>query len=95
MRYYVYFIQCCGFPYYKVGISDNPKLRLKTLQGGCPFQLKLVKKISYKWREDAFFAEAWIHQSLKDEKIRGEWYELKYFEQMVWNKYKTIKKKRG
>ena len=67
----IYIIHCIGFPYYKVGRSTQPQLRLDTLQIGTPFELKLDFAVVVK---DMVEVEYKIQQRIKDKHHRGEWY---------------------
>lgn len=72
---YVYIIGEENNPPYKVGISKNPKLRLKNLQTGHPRPLKIhsVKET------DGFKAkllETIIHKNINQYKTNGEWFDV-------------------
>ena len=84
MVYYLYIINCTGTDYYKIGVSDRPTARLATLQTGCPLELNLLIKYSFKAKLEAYAAEAVAHRALKEHAIRGEWFELKYFRLIRW-----------
>lgn len=58
---------------YKIGISVNPKRRLKQLQTGCPFILRLLWCCDLK---DAKETEKRIHLCLKSNHVSGEWYKV-------------------
>tara|TARA_R110000772_G_C13028388_1_gene411412 strand:+ start:44 stop:553 length:510 start_codon:yes stop_codon:yes gene_type:complete len=53
---------------YKIGRSNNPKNREKTLQSEEPL-IEIVKT----WKEDI---ESKLHKEYKDYRIRGEWFNL-------------------
>ena len=58
---------------YKIGISVDPKKRLKTLQTGSSGELILVE--SYK--SDFFFKiETSLHNRYRHQRLMGEWFEL-------------------
>lgn len=61
----------------KVGLSDNPKARLRQLQTGSPFRMELVAVFSFPNREIARAVEAAFHQAQKKWKTSGEWFDLK------------------
>ncbi len=67
----IYLIQCVGFPYYKIGISDNTENRLSTLQTGVPFELKLIKSV---YVTKAIEAERYLHSLYEAKRVRGEWF---------------------
>ena len=69
---FVYLIQCVGFPYYKIGISEGKaKVRLKALQTGVPFKLKLVKSVFVSSTVDT---EGYLHSLYQAKRVRGEWF---------------------
>ena len=63
----------------KIGISVNPKGRLKQLQTGCPFEIRLIAVFAEKG-----YLEKRLHRSLKQyqinpltaKKTRGEWFDF-------------------
>lgn len=57
----------------KIGVTNNIKKRLKTLQTGCPWRLE-VKAMVY--RSDSFQYETWLHDHFDRERMRsdGEWF---------------------
>jgi len=57
--------------YYKIGFSKNPKYREKTLQSEKP-TIELIKKyVGYMYQEKE------LHDIFSDNRIRGEWFELR------------------
>jgi len=58
--------------YCKVGISSNPKSRLKTLQVGNPQTLYIDR--TYHLCADPTFIEVSVHDYLWMDHIRGEWF---------------------
>lgn len=69
----VYIIQMGDFNIYKIGIADNPVKRIKQLQTGNPYKLKLVDSF-YKW--NARQVELRIHKRYNKYKMEGEWFKL-------------------
>lgn len=68
----IYVIHAEGTDFYKVGKSDgNGKLRIATLQTGCPHSLKLMAIAD--WPDSIEFR---IHAFLtrKETHVRGEWF---------------------
>ena len=55
----------------KVGISDDPVLRLAQLQTGAPYPLRLVYAAVH---SDASRIEAIVHRELKAKRAYGEWF---------------------
>ena len=66
----IYFIQCGKNGPIKIGYTDkDPKERLSQLQTACPYELKLL----WVYKDDDY-SEKQIHEELKHEHIRGEWF---------------------
>lgn len=66
----IYFIECVGTPFVKVGFAtSNADFRLKDLQVGNPLELRLVAVIAGS-RSD----EKAIHRTLRHFRQRGEWF---------------------
>ncbi len=70
---YLYVIQSDVTGAVKIGISSNPQKRLKQLQTGSPYQLKLLCSIA-----NMSHKEKIIHNRLKDYKMscKGEWFDF-------------------
>ena len=64
----IYFIQADNGDI-KIGITLNPKNRLRALQTHCPLKLKTLKLI-----DGDYILEKKIHKLFKDFRIRGEWF---------------------
>jgi len=60
----------CG-PYVKIGVTDNIKVRLTSLQSSNPYPIKLIGL----WKGEGHREEAW-HKALEHCKQTGEWYKL-------------------
>ena len=67
----IYAIRCNE--YLKIGISKNPRARLKSLQTSSPYELTMEKTYIVK---DAKIAESLVHMKLKDYHERGEWFKV-------------------
>ena len=75
----LYFMQADNSGAIKIGISTNPEWRLKQLQTGCPFEIKLIAVF-----EKQGHLEKKLHKKLKEYKInpltnkktRGEWFDF-------------------
>ena len=67
----IYFIQDLKTGLIKIGKSNNPKLRLKTLQTGSSSELKLLKTIS-----GGIYLEQIIHKYFNHLRKKGEWFML-------------------
>lgn len=72
----VYVIQCKSIKPYpiKIGVSFDPKSRLKELQTGCPYPLQLLTSIDFGNRDDALKFESFAHKYCKYAHIGGEWF---------------------
>lgn len=71
---YLYLFHCVGFPYYKIGVTTgNPQSRLQALQTGLPFDLELEYAVQV---PDIYREEALLHETYKDNHLRGEWFNL-------------------
>lgn len=59
----------------KIGVTNNTKKRLATLQTGCPWKLE-VKAMVY--RPDSFQYENWLHEHFDRYRMRpdGEWFDF-------------------
>ena len=67
---YIYFIQCGKSGPIKVGITDNVKRRLKTLQCANPCKLELL--LAFLGGE---VMECALHRKFSAHRLRGEWFE--------------------
>ena len=72
---WVYLMRDVANDYYKIGISNNPEYRERTLQSEKPTIVKLVAK-QYPSRSIARSIEASLHKVYQDKHIRGEWFSL-------------------
>lgn len=71
-REYIYVI-AHPHGYFKVGRSGNPERRVRSIQTGSPYELRLLLKAEF---EDAQGVEKRIHRLLSEYNIRREWFEL-------------------
>lgn len=69
----VYLIQSLEEGYYKIGVSTNPKKRLKQLQTGNSSELKLIDSYSSEYADKI---EKSLHNFLGANKKEGEWFDL-------------------
>lgn len=72
----LYIIECQG--YFKIGVASDIASRLAQLSTGNPFPLTV--QCVYKF-ENADPVERALHQRYKDNRVRGEWFELSYEDQ--------------
>jgi hypothetical protein len=69
----LYVIRADKSTLFKVGISEDPKERLRTLQTGSPFRLKIIHAVFV----SSFNQEREAHRLLAPWRIHGEWFDLK------------------
>lgn len=73
MNKYVYLISDANSYSYKIGISNNPEKRLKTLQTGNEKSLKIIHKVLC---ENYNNVETALHNKYNFLRVNGEWFEL-------------------
>jgi len=67
---FVYLMRNKRNGYTKIGFSNNPEFREKTLQSEEP-EIKLLCKF-----KSIFSEEYWLHHEFKSKRLRGEWFDL-------------------
>jgi hypothetical protein len=72
---YVYLMIDTTNNFHKIGISNNPKYREKTLQSDKP-TIELLHKKSFPNRKIAEVLEKTLHITYSNKRIRGEWFNL-------------------
>jgi hypothetical protein len=67
----------------KIGVSDNPKRRIKDIQTSNPLPVHLIR--TFEAGKDAFIHEGYFHKLYKEFSTGGEWFEFSndYFEDKV------------
>ena len=68
--------------FYKIGISNNPEHRERTLQSEKP-SIEIVCSKEYPIRSIAEAFEAALHKAFASKRIRGEWFSLDETDVMV------------
>lgn len=71
---HLYIIQSSNSGSFKIGRSKDPKKRLKQLQTGSPFKLRLILVL-----ENMGHCEKMLHKEItrgKKKKCKGEWFEF-------------------
>lgn len=63
----------------KIGKSGNPEKRIKALQTGCPYKLKLLGSIKCKNNRDSINIEKAAHAFFGDYRVIGEWFKCTDF----------------
>jgi uncharacterized membrane protein YhaH (DUF805 family) len=72
---FVYLMHDTANGYYKIGISNKPYYREKTLQSEKP-TIELITSKKYPIRKIAESIEKSLHSVYEDKRLRGEWFEL-------------------
>jgi len=72
LKYAVYLISCKAF--IKIGYTHDVDRRIKAMQTGCPYKLKLYCKLPCESRSDAIALEAYLHEEFKKYRHSGEWF---------------------
>ena len=70
---FIYFIRGDHTNTFKVGISSEPRSRLKNMQTGCPVKLILSRSVEVKNTESV---EKELHKAFSKYKIHGEWFSM-------------------
>ncbi len=60
----------------KIGITDKQDQRLKQLQTGNPYKLKILHSVPCQSRSHALEIESWSHARLGAFKMTGEWFDI-------------------
>ncbi|MBL4823316.1 MAG: GIY-YIG nuclease family protein [Colwellia sp.] len=79
---FIYLIRCKSTNFYKIGKTNNIDVRLRDLQTGCPFELKVIfiaeaDMGDFLGREISYL-ETFLQNNYKVDHKRGEWFELTY-----------------
>lgn len=69
---YVYLMHDTSNGYYKIGISNKPRYRERTLQSEKP-TIELIISRSFPVRKIAESIERSLHEVFTDKRLRGEW----------------------
>lgn len=70
---HIYFMQAEGTNFVKIGRSLTPLVRLREVQTGCMYRLKMLKSIAV---YDAERCEVYWHKALRTYHMHGEWFNL-------------------
>lgn len=57
----------------KIGVSQNPKQRVRDLQTSCPYDLSVLAVIE---TDVPFTVESHLHEKYENRKQQGEWFDL-------------------
>lgn len=80
-EFYIYVISTIG--YCKIGMSANPKRRLKDAQTYNPHKLNLDLIVHAGSRGRAIILEEHFHDKYKKYHVRGEWFEARVLKKMI------------
>lgn len=72
---YVYLMVDLSNNCHKIGMSNKPKYREKTLQSEKP-TIELLKSKKFKTRKEAAGIEKQLHKEYRSKRLRGEWFKL-------------------
>ena len=72
---YVYLMHDTTNDFYKIGISNRPKYRERTLQSEKP-TIKMISSKPFPIRRIAHSFEKSLHETFANKRIRGEWFNL-------------------
>ena len=72
---YLYLMKDYNTGYYKIGISNSPEYREKTLQSEKP-TIEMICNKKYVSRRIAHSIEQALHKTFADKRVRGEWFDL-------------------
>ncbi|GGG46599.1 GIY-YIG nuclease family protein [Bizionia arctica] len=72
---FVYLMHDTRNDYYKIGISNNPEYREKTLQSEKP-TIEMIASKKFPIRKIAESIEKALHDTYSEKRLRGEWFEL-------------------
>ena len=70
---FMYIMECAG--YYKVGMTNNSKQRLKSIQSMNPLKVTIKDVFMF---DDASIAEAIMHILFLTDRMHGEWFDTEY-----------------
>jgi len=73
--YYLYVMQSVH-GIYKIGISNDPTHRLKTIKTSSPYSVKLLFSIACQTKKIAMLLERHLHTVLSQYNTHGEWFEV-------------------
>lgn len=75
-RCHVYFIQATAGGPVKIGLADDPQVRLNQLNTGSDEELRILRVFGFHTRQAAFDRETYLHRRFKHLNVRLEWFSL-------------------
>ena len=79
----VYFIQAGESDRFKIGKANDVKHRIKTLQTGCPYKIRLIASYNFVTEMEAKRAEGFLHEAFSGSRVVGEWFRYGEREQLA------------
>jgi hypothetical protein len=73
-RRFVYFAHAAALGFVKIGVTADIYDRMKTLQVGCPDDLRLIGVIVAESADEADTIEGRLHHEWRTARARGEWF---------------------
>lgn len=70
---YLYILKLKGFDLFKIGVSNNPKRRIRDIKSCLPFESSVV---FCKLFDEVYSLEKQIHDIHSINKVRKEWYNI-------------------
>lgn len=74
---FIYLMHDTSNGYYKIGISNSPEYRERTLQSEKP-TIEMIASKKFPIRKIAKSIEKALHNTYSEKRLRGEWFELNY-----------------
>ena len=71
----VYFIKIKDTNYYKIGVSQNIKRRIRDIRSFIPFEIELINIVK---TNIAYDVEYELMKSFKQYQMKGEWFDLPF-----------------
>ena len=68
---WLYILKICNHDIYKIGVSQNPKRRIRDIKSHLPFESKVLFLGNF---VDVYELEKCIHELFHENKLRNEWF---------------------
>lgn len=70
---YLYIIKIVDSNLYKIGVSNNPKRRIRDISGHLPYDIEVKYCAKH---PHTYNLEEMIHDNFREQELRHEWFEL-------------------